>query len=144
METYYQVTTPSHTYHAIVFKEAEDGGSITRVRFGAKDYCVTFSVYDDDPNLDSLGKGDDCAFPNPSLETVPSSYTVHLAKSAIKFIYTLLKGQKTLLFKDTSEITCNKGLEISLAKHYLAKAQGDLVRSQIGSQTCAQGASSHP
>lgn len=116
-EKYYQVKYANHTFHAVVLTKEHGHHNI---KFGGKQSCVIFSVYDEEPepNLDRLKWGSDCAV-NVNVE--PGRGTLIMAKAAIQFVYALFPGQGNMKFKDWSEIECEKGRVVPLAYYYLIK-----------------------
>ena len=132
---YYRLDTSYCSYYACVWHQYPDQD---KVFIGSRKKCVSFSVYDydPDPNLDGLGYSEHCNTTG-NLQRGPD--TQHMLKTALQFMmHKYPNNSKKFLFRDTSYIQGSRETKISLAhyhilhyhktwyeKHFLAEPHGE-------------------
>lgn len=118
-QEFFSIDCESYIFHASVIKYT----SITRIRFGGRDDCIDFTLYNTPevapfPNMDAFRHNKLCAV---NKDLANGSGTITMLKSAITFVKQQFPNIKHIQFRDLSTINCDHNVTLELYYYYLAK-----------------------
>lgn len=117
-KTYYKIKTSRSNYYAVIERYSD---LLYKVHFGGLKKCLMMSLYFDGishPNIDAYSHHYKC---NVSGDLHKSKGSVHMLKTAMRFVSTLYPQLASMPFEliDQSYIPCDNEYELPLSQYYM-------------------------